>query len=149
MAAAPAPRLPLVVRSGADLQALLAHPAGVRKLPWQGVRVSIPELDAAQNLRLQQRQSAFIRACGCAEGGAAGLLCLAGVMGAIGLRIAANGPQWADLAWAALGVLLAVLCGGLGKLAGLALARARFQLGGHAALRALDRAATEPSRRPS
>ena len=120
-------RLPLVVRTVADVEALRENSRAVRKLPANGLKIAIDGLcaDAAQTLKA--RISAYVRACGCAEGGACALIVLLGVFLFIALRIIARGAQWRDLGIAASGLLLAVLVGGLGKALGLTIARLRFE----------------------
>jgi len=117
----------MVVRSAADLQLLRANPRAVRRLPSTGLEVAIAGLDAAHARRLEHRIRAYVRACGCAEGGAAALLGVLSTLAWVASHVAARGPQWSDLARVAVGVLLAVVLGGLGKLLGVAIARARFE----------------------
>ena len=120
-------RLPLVVRTVADVAALQANSRAVRKLPADGLKIAIDGLPADAAQTLKARISAYVRACGCAEGGACALIALLGVGVFIALRILARGARWSDLGMAAIGLLLAVLVGGLGKALGLTIARLRFE----------------------
>jgi len=99
----------------------------VRKLPRSGLTIAIDGLPVDATQTLHTRINAYVRACGCAEGGACALIALLGVFVFIALRILARGAQWSDLGMAAIGLLLAVLVGGLGKVLGLTIARLRFE----------------------
>jgi hypothetical protein len=120
-------RLPLRVRTAADLEALKTNARAVRKLPRAGLEVRIPDLDPRQSRRLERRIRAYIRSCGCAEGAASALIGAILVIGFIAFRTWTRGPQWSDIAWLAVGLFLAVVAGGLGKLLGMAIARLRFE----------------------
>ena len=127
LAASTSTRLPLVVRTLADVAALRANSRAVRRLPADGVKIAIEGLpnDVAQ--KLKARISAYVRACGCGEGGACALIALGGVITFIALRIHQQGAHWSDLGITAIGLLLAILAGGLGKALGLTMARLRFE----------------------
>jgi hypothetical protein len=121
------PRLPLIVRTAADMQLLLANARAIRRLPRHGVQVAIAGLEPCQAHRLRTRLGAYIGACGCAEGGAAALIGMLGVLVWIAIQMTARGPQLSDLGTAAAGGLLAVVLGGLGKLLGVTITRLRFE----------------------
>lgn len=120
-------RLPLRVRTVADVEALRVGAGAVRRLPRAGLEVTIPGMDPLQVRRFENRIRAYIRSCGCAEGAAAALFGMLLVLGWIALRMSTRGPEWSNIAAAVAGVLLAVLFGALGKLLGLAIARLRFE----------------------
>ena len=101
------PRLPLIVRTAADVQTLRANARAVRRLPRQGVQVVIAGLEPHQAHRLRTRLGAYVGACGCAEGGAAALIGMLGVLAWIAIQMEARGPRWSDLGVAAAGMLLA------------------------------------------
>ncbi|MGF6971571.1 hypothetical protein OKW43_008666 [Paraburkholderia sp. WC7.3g] len=120
-------RLPLVVRTSADVKALRANSRAVRRLPRTGLKIAIDGLDPCQAQKLQERISAYVQSCGCAEGGATALVAIVAVLALLTLQISARGPRWGDLGAAAMGLLLAMLLGGLAKLLGLTIARLRFK----------------------
>jgi hypothetical protein len=120
-------RLPLVVRTAADVQALRANSRTVRRLPVGGLKIAIDGLNADAAKTLKARIGAYVSACGCAEGGASALIALFGVLVFFAVRIPARGARWSDLGMVATGLLLVVLGGGLGKLFGLTIARLRFE----------------------
>jgi hypothetical protein len=120
-------RLPLVVRTEADVRALRANSRAVRRLPADGLKIAIDGLNADATQTLKARIVAYIRACGCAEGGACALIALLGILVFVAVRISAHGTRWSDLGMAAAGLLLAVLIGGLGKQLGVTIARIRFE----------------------
>jgi hypothetical protein len=120
-------RLPLVVRTAADIDALRVNSRAVRRLPSDGPRIALDGLNAAAAQTLKARTSAYIRACGCGEGAACALIALSGVIVFVVARISSHGARFSDMVIAAIGVLFAVLVGGLGKLLGLTMARIRFQ----------------------
>jgi len=127
------------VRSADDVRTLLAHSRAVRRLPGAGPEVDIAGLDAQKARRLERRIAGYIRACGCAEGGAAALIAMLGVIAWVDHAITARGPRWSDLAALAGGLALAALCGGLGKLLGLEIARLRFERSGAEVIAALGK----------
>ena len=132
-------RLPLVVRTSADVKILLANSRHVRKLPESGLRIAVAGLDASIAEKLSASIDAYVKACGCAVGGLFTLVGLAAVVAGVTLQIAQRGPRWSDLGLAALGVLGAFLVGGLGKLFGLMLARWRFESRCREVIRAIPR----------
>ena len=131
-------RLPLVLRSAADVEALRANSWAVRRLPRAGPKVSIAGCDPTQARRLEARIASYIRACGCAEGAAAALSCMVVVFYLIAIQLATCGPRWIDVAAAVIGVLVAVLFGGVGKLLGLTISRLRFKRSCLEFIRSLD-----------
>jgi hypothetical protein len=145
----PAPRLPLVLQSVADVELLRLHARAVRRLPRAGPKVAISGLEAHCARQLEQRIRAYIQACGCAEGAAAAVIGLLSFLGWIGYEMAQRGPRWTDLPAAAAGLLLAVLGGGLGKLLGFAIARLRFERGCARAIRILQQQAVKVNGRGS
>ena len=116
-------RLSLRIRTTADLETLKRNAHAFRTLPRAGLVVSIPGLSAHQSRQLERSIRAYVRSCGCAEGAAAALIGAILVVGFIAFRIWMRGPQWSDVALVSLGLFVAVLAGGLGKLFGLAIAR--------------------------
>jgi hypothetical protein len=116
-----------VVRTAADVETLRANSRAVRHLPATGLKIAIDGLNRNAAQLLKSRIGTYVRACGCAEGGAGAFIALLGVMGFITIRIGVRGVQWSDLGTVAIGLLLAVLAGGLGKLIGLTIARLRFE----------------------
>jgi hypothetical protein len=84
-----AERLPLVIRSIADLRALWASPRAAKRLPPEGLVVAIPGLDEGRRDRFRLEIKRYGRACGCAAGGATFLLATASFLAraaAVGLR---------------------------------------------------------------
>ncbi|CAN7741105.1 hypothetical protein [Variovorax sp. LjRoot178] len=120
-------RLPLIVRTSADVSSLLANSRHVRKLPESGLKIAVVGLDAALAEKLSVSIERYVKACGCAAGGVFVLVSLAALVGGIALLIAQRGPRWSDLGLLVLGVLGALLLGGIGKLFGLMQARWRFE----------------------
>jgi hypothetical protein len=120
-------RLPLRVRTVADVEVLLDNARWVRRLPREGVVVVLAGLDPHESRRLEERIRGYIRSCGCAEGGAAALSTAILAISFIAFQIWRDGPQWSELGVAAAGLVLTVLAAGIGKLAGLTLARLRFE----------------------
>ncbi len=143
---ASAPRLPLVLQSLADVELIRIHARAVRKLPRAGPKVAIPGLEAPCARQLEMRIRAYIQACGCAEGAATALIGLLSVLGWVAQGVALRGPQWSDLGTVVVGLLLAVLGGGLGKLLGLAIARLRFERGCALVIRSLRKTALKSQR---
>lgn len=133
------PRLPLVLRTTADVERLLANSRHVRKLPPSGLKIAIAGLDASMAANLSASIDTYVKACGCAAGGAFALVSLAAMAASLGLLISQRGPRWSDLPLLVLGVLLALLFGGLGKLFGLVLARWRFESRCRRVIRVLSR----------
>lgn len=123
----PDSRLPLIVRTAADVTALRKNSRAVRRLPARGVKIAIDGLDPDAAHRLKTRMDAYIRSCGCAAGAASALVTLLGVLVFIGADVSTRGVRWSDLGIGAMGMLLALLVAGIGKLTGLTLARFRFE----------------------
>jgi hypothetical protein len=120
-------RLPLVVRTAADVRVLRDNSRAVRRLPAGGVIVAVDHLDVDLARTLKASAAAYIRSCGCAEGGVCAIIVLLGVLVLIVFRIATHDIRWSDLGIAGAGFFMAVLAGGLGKLIGLTIARLRFE----------------------
>lgn len=120
-------RLPLIVRSASDIKTLRANSRELRRLPPEGLRVAIDGLDLAAARELQTRIRSYMKACGCAEGGAAALVAMLAVLTSIALQMSVRGPRWGDLGMAAAGLPLALVVGGMGKMLGLTVARFRFE----------------------
>jgi hypothetical protein len=120
------PRLPLLVRSIAEIELLLANPRAIRRLPRAGIRVAHEECDPRVSETIQTGLLAYINACGCAEGGATAGITLLAVVAFMARQVTTRGPHWSDLGLAAAGLVLVLTVGGLGKLLGVALARVRF-----------------------
>lgn len=122
-----ASRLPLVVRSAEDVKVLRNNSRAVRRLPTGGVTVAFEGLDEDIAQTLKTSSAAYIRSCGCGEGGAFALIALIGVLVFFTGRIMSHGIRRSDLGFLGAGLLLAVLAGGLGKFVGLTIARLRFE----------------------
>ena len=120
-------RLPLRIRTAADVETLKANARSLRRLPCAGVEVRIPGLNPVHSRRLERRIRAYIRACGCAEGAAAALIGATLAIAFVTIQEWTRGPQWSDLASLAMGLFLALLAGGLGRLLGITIARLRFE----------------------
>ena len=117
--------VPLVIRTRADIQALSAFPQTLKRLPPEGPIVDVPELDesAREAFRLQIRR--YIRACGCAAGGATFLVTSAACMACAGCL--AFGQAWSSVAKTiGAGAILVPIFTVAAKLLGLRLARPRF-----------------------
>ena len=132
-------RLPLVVRTSADLQVLRANARAVRRLPPDGISVAVEGLDDVQALKFRARIGEYVRACGCAEGALVTLATLVISAIALTMRILEFGLQWSDLGFLVVSVLLALTVGGIGKWLGLAMARRRFERSCTHAIRIIDR----------
>ncbi|MFL6603174.1 MAG: hypothetical protein ACJ8R9_17845 [Steroidobacteraceae bacterium] len=124
--AQPPRRLPLLVRTARDVETLRAHPSALRRLPRQGIPVALSGLDPKQTKRFEARIRAYIRACGCAEGGIAALVSIGASFAWILSHIYQSGPRLRDVAVVIAALLLGGVLGGLGKLLGVAIARLRF-----------------------
>ena len=120
-------RLPLRIRTTADLERLKANARALRKLPRAGLVVSIPGLNELHSRQLERSIRAYVHSCGCAEGAAAALIGAILVVGFIAFQMWTRGPQWSDVALVSLGLSAAVLAGGLGKMLGITIARLRFE----------------------
>jgi hypothetical protein len=125
--ASPLTHMPLVIRDADDIRTLMAHPHAVRRLPPAGVKVAIESLDTEVRERFRVRLVEYIRACGCAAGGATALILLAITLSHVGLRIAARGWRGSDASVLALGVMTALVGAGFAKLTALRIARRRFE----------------------
>lgn len=120
-------RLPAIIRTADDIRTLLANSREVRKLPKNGIAVAIDGLDRSSAEKLQARILAYIRACGCATGGAVAIASLSVLLIAMTLQISQRGVRWIDLFEGAMGLLGTMLLAGLGKLLGVVVARLRFE----------------------
>ena len=121
------PCLPMVVRTTADVESLLANSRQVRRLPESGLTIAVPSLDPLLAKKLNNSIVAYVKACGCATGGALALVSLVGGVATLALRIAQYGPRWSDFGLAAIGLFAALLMGGIGKIGGLTFARWRLE----------------------
>jgi hypothetical protein len=133
-------RLPLVVRTIGDVEILRHSPAGLRRLP-RGIRVSIADMRDELAREFEGRLRAYVRACGCAEGGIAGIAGMAIVVTWGVVSIVRRGPRLTDIGFLFGALLAGVLLGALGKAAGLGVARLRF-------VRACDRVLAHLGARP-
>jgi hypothetical protein len=124
--AASSPRLPLIVRTAGDVEVLRNSPASLRRLPVRGIPVSLTGVAAENAREFENRLRAYIRACGCAEGGIAGILGMAAVVSWAIASIIRRGFRVGDIAFVFAALVIGALLGGLGKTLGLALARIRF-----------------------
>jgi hypothetical protein len=127
----------LVVRTTADVETLLANSRHVRKLPESGLTIAVAGLDASMAEMLSASIKAYVKACGCAAGGAFALVALAALVAGMVLQMSQRGPRWFDLVVLVLGAFGALLLGGLGKLFGLMWARWRFESRCREVIRAL------------
>jgi hypothetical protein len=119
-------RLPLAVRTALDVQALRTGVRALRRLPGKTLTVALDGVDPGESQRFEARVRAYIRACGCAEGGVAALIGI-GAMLTWGLvPIFQRGPRLRDLLVVIAALPLGALLGGAGKLIGLGMARRRF-----------------------
>jgi hypothetical protein len=118
--------LPLIVRSRADIEALSASPKALKRLPPEGLVVDVPGLDETgrEAFRLQIRK--YIRACGCAAGGATFLLTSVACIACAGYL--AFGHAWSGAARTIVaGVILVPIFTMAAKFLGLRFARLRFR----------------------
>ena len=134
-------RLPLRVRTAADLEALRINAQGPSKAATRRPGGQHSRLDPAPTRRLERRIRAYIRSCGCAEGATAALIAAILLIGFIAFQMWTRGPQWLDIASVAVGLFLAVVAGGLGKLLGIVIARLRFE---HCCRRVIGSLSVEP-----
>jgi hypothetical protein len=115
-----------MVRTALDVATLRANPGGVRKLPAPGLRVALEGVESHESARFEARIRAYIRSCGCAEGGIAALVGIGALLVPTLVSIYHRGPRVRDLGLLMGAVLLGAVLGGLGKLVGLTMARLRF-----------------------
>jgi hypothetical protein len=120
-------RLPLVVRTTADIRTLRDNARATRRLPREGIQVVIHGLNRDETRRIEKRICQYVQACGCAQGGATALIATMLVLTSLAWRMSVRGPHWSDFGAAAVGLILIVLVGGLGKTIGLLIARLRFE----------------------
>jgi hypothetical protein len=114
------------VRTLGDVEILRNSPGSLRRLPVRGIPVSLTGVAAERTRELEDRLRAYIRACGCAEGGIAGVF---GVVAVVSWGIASiirRGFRLGDIGFLFGALVVGALLGGLGKTLGLALARIRF-----------------------
>lgn len=74
-------RAPLVIRTVADVFALSASPAQLKRLPPNGLVIAIPELDERARDAFRDQTRRYARACGCSVAGATFLLSSAASVG--------------------------------------------------------------------
>ena len=133
-------RFPLVVRTARDVETLRVGLRALHRLPNRGIPVALDGLDPKETKRFEARIRAYIRACGCAEGGIAALLGIGASFAWILRHIYQRGPRLRDVALVIAALLLGVALGGLGKLLGLAIARLRFVRSCDEIMRLINRA---------
>lgn len=119
-------RMPATIRSADDIAWLRDHPRAVRNLPDAGIPICIDALDDTQSGRLRSAIATYVVACGCGTGGALACSSLAIGLALLAARIASDGLHWSDVAWAGAVIGVSVLCAGIGKTLGIAVARVRF-----------------------
>ena len=119
-------RLPLIVRTIGDVETLRNSLASLRRLPGRGIPVSLTGVPADEAGEFEHRLNAYVRACGCAEGGIAAILGMAIVAGWCIASIARRGFHLSDIGIFLGVVVVGALLGGLGKAVGLGVARIRF-----------------------
>jgi hypothetical protein len=119
-------RIPLIVRTIGDLEILRNSPAAIRHLPKQGISVSLRGVEAKQSREFEDSLRTYVRACGCAAGGVAALLGIAGVAVWGAVTIVNNGLRLGDIRFLLAALVLGTLLGGIGKALGLIVARVRF-----------------------
>jgi hypothetical protein len=66
--------VPLVIRTVADINALMASPRVLKRLPPNGLVVDIPGLDEKERDAFRLETKRYARACGCSAGGATFIL---------------------------------------------------------------------------
>jgi hypothetical protein len=120
------PRLPFIVRTLGDVEVLRNSPGSLRRLPARGIPVSLSGVASERAREFEERLRAYIRTCGCAEGGIAGVLGVATVLSWGIASIIPRGFRLGDIGFLFGALMVGVLLGGLGKTLGLALARIRF-----------------------
>lgn len=125
-AASSRPRIPLIVRTIGDLEILRNSPGAIRHLPKQGISVSLIGAPAKESQDLEDSLRAYIRACGCAAGGIAALLGMAGVAAAAAVSIMHKGLRLGDFGFLLAAVVMGTVLGGIGKALGLTVARIKF-----------------------
>jgi hypothetical protein len=69
--------VPLVIRTVADINALMATPRVLKRLPPNGLVVDIPGLDEKVRDTFRLETKRYARACGCSAGGATFILATA------------------------------------------------------------------------
>lgn len=119
-------RMPVTIRNADDIAWLRAHPRAVRNLPDAGIPICIDALDDAQSGRLRSGIARYVLACGCGTGGALACGSLAVGTALLAVHIAGHGLRWSDAAWAGAVIGVSVVCAGIGKSLGIAVARVRF-----------------------
>lgn len=118
--------LPLVVRTRADIEALSALPKALKRLPPDGLIVDIPGLDQTARDAFRQEARKYIRACGCAAGGATFLISAA-VCVARSTSLAFGGDWSGAIVTIGIGLILVLLLTAVAKFLGLGFARRRFR----------------------
>src|SRR5690348_3019858 len=87
-------RLPIVIRTAADIERLLSSPRAAKRLPRGGLAIDIPGIDEHTRDRFRVRLNKYVHACGCAAGGAT-FLVTSIVFVAFTVRTALNNA-WGD-----------------------------------------------------
>jgi hypothetical protein len=117
---------PLVIRTVADVLALAASPAKLKRLPPNGLVIDMPGLDDRVRKSFRRQTARYVRACGCSAAGATFLFgAAASVAYATRLALA---HDWIELGLAI--VVAIVLTTGLAvaaKFLALRFARRRFR----------------------
>jgi hypothetical protein len=114
------------VRTLGDVEILRNSPGSLRRLPVRGIPVSLTGVTAEKAREFEDRLRAYIRACGCAEGGIAAIVGMAAVASWAIASIVRRGLRLGDIGFLLGMLVIGALLGGLGKTLGLAVARIRF-----------------------
>lgn len=118
-------RAPAMIRTVADIEWLLAHPAAAKRLPRDGLPVVVAGLDEESRTRFRAQIQRYAGACGCAAGAATFI-----VTGALVVAHAASlgaDHAWVAMAWEALCGAILILCNTfVAKLLSVQIARRRF-----------------------
>ncbi len=106
-------RLPIVICTINDLNALLQASRTRRRMPRGQLTLAIPGFNEKERLSIQRKLNAYAHACGCGEGGVSGLTALAIAITYSVFNVLHG--AWFDLImiWLA-GLILIPLCAGVG-----------------------------------
>src|SRR6267154_745274 len=100
----PLARFPLVIRTISDIEKLMMSPKAAKRLPRGGLIITIPGLGESRRNEFQSQVNKYIRACGCAAGGATFLTVSAALIAYV--ISLAQAKSLVDLFWTILAGLL-------------------------------------------